>query len=294
MPTITISALEGNAQYLDGGAMFGNAPRVVWEKWARPDEQGRIRLACRCMLVEWGERKILCETGIGAYMEPTLAQRYGVEGTDHRLIRNLENLGVHPDQISHVILSHLHFDHAGGLLPAYHDRQEAKDELLFRNALYVVGAEAWERALHPHPRDRASFVPEIVEKLANSGRLQLVSGDSLEGLDPGVIRFLFSSGHTPGQMHTVVSGKNASFVFAGDLIPGKPWVHAPITMGYDRYPEKLIDEKLELYKSVLEGNWHIFFTHDPEIAAATIAQDTKGRYVTKSELAHMLRYSLND
>src|SRR4051812_44570609 len=111
---VKISSVEGNRQLLDGGAMFGNAPRLVWERWIKPDDRGRIPLACRAMLIELDNKKILCETGIGAFFEPKLAERFGVETpSKHMLLENLKKLNVNPEDIDEVILSHLHFDHAG-------------------------------------------------------------------------------------------------------------------------------------------------------------------------------------
>ncbi|MEM7646978.1 MAG: MBL fold metallo-hydrolase, partial [Pseudomonadota bacterium] len=109
-----LSSVEGNRQWLDGGSMFGNAPRAVWEKWTEVDSLGRIPLACRCLLIETDNQKILCEAGIGAFFEPKLAERFGVQNPDrHLLLENLESLGHSPESIDYVILSHLHFDHAG-------------------------------------------------------------------------------------------------------------------------------------------------------------------------------------
>ena len=177
-----------------------------------------------------------------------------------------------------VILSHLHFDHAGGLLPTYQELEQNGERLLFPTAEYVVGKQAWERALKPHSRDRASFVPVLNRLLEESGRLKLINPES-DQLLGGKIKFVTSSGHTPGQIHTVISDESGrSAFFAGDLIPGRHWVHVPITMGYDRYPEMLIDEKSELYKTALAEKWLILYTHDSEYSSSYIKQDEKGRY----------------
>lgn len=287
---IRISSLEGNHQLLDGGAMFGNAPRALWERWSQPDQLGRIPLACRSMLIEIGGTKLLCETGIGAYMEPSLASRYGVLEREHCLLDSLKARGLDHMDIDYVILSHLHFDHAGGLLPAY--GSEKADELLFPKARYVVGYEAWERAKKPHPRDRASFIPGLTEKLEASGRLLVLREGTLPGFDPNLLSFRFTSGHTPGHMHTLVRGAQETILFAGDLIPGKAWVHLPITMGYDRYAEQVIDEKSELYAEALPEDWLLFFTHDPEFAAARLTRDAKDRYMTKGEIARLDAYAI--
>ena len=117
-------ALAGNEQKLDGGAMFGHVPRAVWENWYSPDDQGRITLACRAFLVETDGRKILLETGIGAFFPPSLRERYGIHQDRHILLDSLAKLGLCHDDIDVVVLSHLHFDHAGGLLSAYEEGKQ--------------------------------------------------------------------------------------------------------------------------------------------------------------------------
>lgn len=282
MTTRTITAVSGNSQRLDGGAMFGNAPKALWMRWIAPDEQNRIPLACRCMLVRDGERLILLETGIGVFFEPSLRERFGVTEPQHVLLESLAKLGISPEQIDVVVFSHLHFDHAGGALTAWRDG--APLELIFPRAHFVVGAEAWRRAKEPHSRDRASFVPELNALLEQSGRLELVEGDTSKVLGDGY-RFHRSSGHTPGLLLTEVAMPAGPVVFAADLIPGRPWVHLPITMGYDRYPEMLIDEKQALLSDLLARKGRLFFTHDPDIAMGTIARDPKGKFHTVDDLA---------
>ena len=276
---ITISAVEGNAQKLDGGAMFGNAPRALWERWASPDEQGRIPLACRSALIEVGKTKILLETGIGAFFAPKLAERFGVQQSDRHLLReNLAQLGVTPDAIDYVVLSHLHFDHAGGLLPPFAEIEKGNQGLLFPNATFIVGREAMERAETPHLRDRASFIGNLPAKLKATGKVVLVDSDKAPGVLEDRLSFRQSHGHTPGQMHTVFKGNQDTVFFAGDLIPGRNWVHLPITMGYDRYPEKVIDEKAELYKVAVPERWWMFYTHDPEVKMSRVSKNEGGKF----------------
>jgi len=282
MSTRTLIPLAGNTQKLDGGAMFGNAPRAVWEKWAPPDAGNRIDLACRCLLVrethaDGRVRHVLLETGIGAFFEPKLRERYGVNETRHVLIDSLAQQGLAPADIDVIVISHLHFDHAGGLLNAWREGEPLS--LAFPRAQVVVSKKAWERACKPHARDRASYIPELPKLLDASGRLVIVEGAHSRVLGDGY-RFHYSDGHTPGLLLTEVAlpkDDGGPVLFASDLIPGAAWVHVPLTMGYDRYPELLIDEKAALLADCVARGVRLCFTHDPLVALAGVAGDN-GRY----------------
>ncbi len=271
--------------------MFGNAPRALWSRWAPPDEAGRVALACRALLVDDGARRILFETGIGTFFAPELRERYGVLETEHVLLQSLAALGLTDADIDVVVLSHLHFDHAGGLLAPY--RPGAQPELLFPRARFVVGKTALERAEHPHMRDRASYIPELPGLLRRSERLHVVDCDTdVTSLLGSQVRFSETLGHTPGMIHAHVQGERARLFFAADLVPGRAWVHLPITMGYDRYPEHLVDEKAELFSGFLETQDFLFFTHDPQIAAARLRQE-KGRFQPSQELGAFAAWDLD-
>ncbi len=270
-------SVEGNRQRLDGGAMFGNVPRALWQRWITPDDAHRIPLACRCLLVEEDSgRRVLFETGIGAFFSPKLRERFGVESAEHVLLKSLAELGFEPCDIDVVVLSHLHFDHAGGLLTPW--SEGTAPALVFPDASYVVSEPAWQRAMTPHARDRASFIPALQPLLAATGKLERVPSDSAKSSTLGDhYRLHASNGHTPGLLLTEVEAAEP-VLFAGDLIPGRPWVHLPITMGYDRFPELLIDEKTALLGDLVNRGGRIFFTHDADIALSTLALDERGRF----------------
>ncbi|MBL9077763.1 MAG: MBL fold metallo-hydrolase [Planctomycetes bacterium] len=272
----------GNAQKLDGGAMFGNAPKALWSRWARADDQNRIDLACRCLVLRDGEHTVLFEAGIGAFFAPELRRRYGVQQERHVLLDELAAIGVTPDAVDTVVLSHLHFDHAGGVLAAF--SAGAAPALVFPRAHYVVGEQAWQRALAPHMRDRASFVPELPPLLAATGRLERVAGERSARLGDRV-RFHHSDGHTPGMLLAEVATAGGPLLFCADLIPGLPWVRAAITMGYDRWPERLIDEKVALLDALERRGGRLFFTHDPDTAVARLGRDDDGRVVATEPVA---------
>ncbi len=269
-------AIEGNHQRLDGGAMYGNAPREVWKGWSAPDEKNRIDLSCRAMLLETDDgRRLLFETGIGNFFEPKLRERFGVTPDHHLLLAELKKLDIAPDSITDVVLSHLHFDHVGGVVERL---DNGTLRLAFPKARFFVGETQWQRAIKPHARDKASYIPEINALLESSGRLVRVADTSNQDLAP-IVTFSFSDGHTPGLMLSTIHLPKGPLVFVADLIPASPWVNAAITMGYDRFPERLIEEKHALLADVHAKNGAVFFTHDPAMPFARIQKDDKGRFV---------------
>ena len=268
-------SIRGNSQKLDGGAMFGNAPKTMWENWVEVDQENRIDLTCRALLVKEENRNILLEVGIGAFFDPKMKHRFGIVESHHVLLESLAELGLTHEDIDIVVLSHLHFDHIGGLLSEWKEGKEA--ELLFPNAAILVGREAWDRALNPHFRDRASFIPHLMSLLEQRDNLHIVDSDCHPLLGKEY-RFHLSHGHTPGMLLTEIAMPAGPVIFCADLIPGEPWVHLPITMGYDRFAEMLIDEKQSLLTDLLNRNGRLFFTHDAKIAVGRLQKNEKGKF----------------
>ncbi len=269
MESLKLTTVESNFIHLDGGAMFGNCPKEIWKKWIVPDERNRIRLSSRALLVQTPQgRNILIETGVGAFFDDKMKERFGIEQKENALKQNLENLGIGENDINDVILTHLHFDHAGGLLSAY---DEGPLRLLFPKANYYVSKSHWERAIDPPLREKMSFIPQLHELLEESQRLVFIEGGMNSKLDFG-LHFEYSHGHTMGLLLPYITHEDSFVIYASDLVPGVPWLHIPITMGYDRYPELIAQEKEKTLKIVCINKGKIVFTHDPTTSCVTLTQ----------------------
>ena len=292
MREIRLFSIEGNRQKLDGGSMFGNAPKPLWSKWIPADEHNRIELAGRSLLIKTENLNILLEAGIGTFFSPKLKQRFGVEGNTSKLLQDLNDIGIQQTDINVVILSHLHFDHAGGIVPSWPAINDPDWQPYFPNAYYISTAKQIERSINPHYRDKASFIPGLAEKLQASDRLVLIDKEEhafdtnhriLNELNE-FLSFYFSHGHTPGQLSTIIHGSKQKVFFAGDLIPGTNWVHVPISMGYDRYPEQLINEKELLLNRAFKESWLLCYTHDPKHAMSSLKRGDAGEFIASDPL----------
>ncbi len=277
-PFLRFTALNGNSMRLDGGAMFGNAPKALWKKWLKPDDHNMIHIGSRALLIQTKNKNILFETGTGAYLSPEMKKRFKILEHHHVLLDSLKKTGLDHTDITHIILSHLHFDHAGGLLKAW-EEGDRKLELLFPNAQFIVGKANFERSKVPHLRDKASFIPQLSSLLEQSKRLVLVENEERLDFDAVQIEFIESIGHTPGMMVSGIQTPDHNIFFVGDIAPGTAWVNLPITMGYDRFPERLIDEKQIIFHRIVKRNAWIFYPHDHKFAASTLMFDEEsGRF----------------
>lgn len=269
--------IEGNRMMLDGGSMFGNAAKELWKRWVTPDELNRIPLATRCVLLKGTPHgNILLDAGAGHYLSKDILKRYEINEGCNTLIENLKSVGVPHEKIDIVLLSHLHFDHVGGLV----DNVDGTLQLLFPNASYYIGEGQWERAKEPHhPRDRVySMIQEIMDLLIASGRMKMINNKNLDCLSP-TLSLSFSNGHAYEQIIIKMQIKEQKYVFPTDLIPGRHWVNLPITMGYDRNPELIVNEKTPLLKEIYKDNAILIFVHDPDMPACRIEKNEKGSFV---------------
>jgi glyoxylase-like metal-dependent hydrolase (beta-lactamase superfamily II) len=254
-----VFALSDGRFALDGGAMFGVVPRVFWQKTNPPDERNRITLALRPLLIKTPQALVLADTGIGTKQNEKFRQIYRVEQPPH-LLDSLSNAGFKPEDVTHVVNSHLHFDHAGNdtirdlsgaIVPA------------FPNAKYIVQEKEWQMALKPDVRSKASYLPENFMPVQEARQLVTVNGDS--EFTPGV-SVIHTGGHTAGHQSLVAESQGQRLVYWGDLIPTASHVNVPYVMGYDTTPLVTIEQKERLLKRVVEEHWLMCFEHDPEIA----------------------------
>ncbi len=259
---------------LDGGAMFGVVPRVLWQKTNPPDERSRIRLALRLLLITTPEERILVDTGIGTKHGPEFDAMFNVDRSDN-LDAALSRLNLNPEEITTVILTHLHFDHAGGATKL---DDSGKPVPRFPNARYVVQEMEWHDATHPNRRTRGSYRADDFLPLEAAGKLELVDGDT--ELMPGV-KLLRTGGHTRGHQIVLVESEARTCVYWADLVPTCSHVNIPYIMGYDLFPLDTMKQKEELIARAAAGKWACVFEHDPETELGLITS-TDGRYRVRS------------
>jgi glyoxylase-like metal-dependent hydrolase (beta-lactamase superfamily II) len=265
-----LHALSDGFFGLDGGAMFGVIPRPVWQKTNPPDERNRIRLALRPLLIVTPAERILVDAGIGDGHDPRFADLYRIEKPDN-LDASLARAGFSPEDVTRVVLTHLHFDHCGS---ATRLSESGSPVPRFPNARYYVQQKEWDLALNPNRRSRAAYLPQHFLPLEEAGLLDIIDGD-LE-LVPG-IELVRVGGHTPGMMLAFIRSGGRTALFWSDLIPTKAHIATPYIMGYDLLPLETMDRKEELVGRAVAEGWLSFLGHDPELPAGTIALK-EGKY----------------
>ena len=262
---------------LDGGAMFGVVPKSIWNKLNPADENNLCSWALRCLLIEDGDKLILIDNGNGTKQDEKFFSHYYLYGDD-TLEKSLAKYGFVKDDITDVILTHLHFDHCGGSIDKVNDKLVPA----FKNATYWSNKRHWEWAVHPNDREKASFLKENILPIQESGQLKFIEvGEAKEGrfgsaLFNSTISLRFVSGHTESMMLPQITYKNKTIVFMADLLPSAAHIPVPYVMAYDMFPLTTINEKKSFLREAIENNYILFFEHDPQYECCNLQQTERG------------------
>lgn len=252
----TLSIVSDGTFWLDGGAMFGIVPKVLWNKLNPADECNRIKLGMNCLLIQTPERKILVDTGVGKKLDDKFKDMYRLE-RNTGLIESLGNIGIQPEDVDFVVNTHLHFDHCGG------NTVEKDGDYVptFPKAQYVIQEQEWHDATNTNERTRASYVQENFLPIKASGQLLLVNGDY--ELLPG-ISVIVTNGHTQGHQSVMIESDGKKAIYLGDLVPTSSHVKIPYIMGYDLFPIDVVEKKREILSQAIKERWLLIFEHDSE------------------------------
>ncbi|QEK51654.1 MBL fold metallo-hydrolase [Pedobacter aquae] len=255
---------------LDGGAMFGVVPKAIWNKTNPADENNLCTWAMRCLLIEDGDKIILVDNGIGDKQDEKFLSHYHLHG-DASLDSSLAKLGYNKDDITDVILTHLHFDHCGGSII------KKGDELVpaFKNANYWSNQQHWEWAVLPNAREKASFLKENILPIHESGQLKFIPVEDGYAFSENInIRFAF--GHTDAMMLPEIHIDGTTFLYMADLLPSVGHIPQPYVMSYDMFPLKTLEEKKRILELAEKNNYILILEHDPIHECCTLQMTEKG------------------
>jgi glyoxylase-like metal-dependent hydrolase (beta-lactamase superfamily II) len=263
-----LHAIETGHFKLDGGAMFGVVPKPLWERTNPADEMNRIKMAARSLLIEDGSRLILIDTGMGNKQSEKFFSHYALWG-DFNLDSSLKEKGFHRDDITDVVFTHLHFDHCGGAIVR---NKKGFYEPAFKNAHFWSHKDHWQWAIEPNVREAASFLPENILPIEESGQLNFVQNAKKElGFE-----VLLMDGHTEKQLLPVIQHKGKTIVFAADLIPTIGHLPIPYVMGYDTRPLLTLSEKKRFLATAVDQDYLLFLEHDAENQLISLKNTEKG------------------
>jgi glyoxylase-like metal-dependent hydrolase (beta-lactamase superfamily II) len=270
-----LTMVNGGNFRLDGGAMHGVVPKTLWSKLVSCDASNRCEYTTRCLLIETGGRRILVETGNGDKFPPKLKDIYGIDH-DRSIGDALREVGVEPESIDTVVMTHMHFDHSGGTT---RKTSSGALEPVFKRAKHVVQKLEWEDATHPHERNRASYLGENIGPLGEAGLLQLVDGET--ELAPGV-RVIPTPGHTRGHQSVLVGFEGGPrALFLGDVVPTAVHTRLPWVMAYDLDPARTLETKRALFRRALVENWLLLWGHDRDHMGGRLGLDKDGNFVVR-------------
>ncbi len=270
-------SIETSEFSLDGGAMFGIVPKPIWEREAPSDALNRIDMVTRSLLLCSDEKKILIDTGNGTKWEEKYRDIYNIDTSRYNIENSLTKYGFSADDITDIINTHLHFDHAGGNTKI----DDGSIVPTFPNAKYWVTKEHWELANHPSQKDSGSFIEHDWKVLAENGMIETVNGNEpfIKGIDSYI-----TQGHTAGLLHPMISDGTKTLFYGADIFPLAAHISIPWVMAYDVQPVVTMKEKEILLPKMQDEEWILFLEHDPKIQACTVHQDGKHFKMNESVL----------
>ncbi|MCH8331251.1 MAG: MBL fold metallo-hydrolase [Bacteroidetes bacterium] len=252
---------------LDGGAMFGVVPKTMWNKLNPPDENNLCTWAMRCLLLEYDDRKVLIDTGIGNKQDEKFFSYFEPHGDDS-LMNSISKLGLSAEDITDVFNTHFHFDHCGGAVI----KEGEEFGPAFPNATYWTNKKQWEWALDPNPREKASFLKENIQPMQDAKELQFIETQDMIEVFPG-FRVKFVYGHTEAMMIPHIDFNGKTVVYMADLIPSTAHVHLPFVMAYDVRPLQTLEEKGVFLQEAVDKDYVLFFEHDKNTECCTLQSD---------------------
>ncbi|MBA2763028.1 MAG: MBL fold metallo-hydrolase [Segetibacter sp.] len=262
-----------NAGYfkLDGGAMFGVVPKSIWNKLNPADENNMCTWALRCLLIEVNDKRILIDTGMGNKQDAKFFSHYYMHGNE-TLETSLAKHGFTKNDITDVLLTHLHFDHCGGSIV----REGEQLVPAFKNATYWSNEQHWKWAIQPNEREKASFLKENILPIKESGRLKFAEVKDSTSIIDDAITLKFAYGHTDAMMLPVINYNGKTIVYMADLLPSAAHIPLPYVMGYDMFPLTTLNEKKSFLQEAMEKKYVLYFEHDPSVECCTLQTTDKG------------------
>ncbi len=254
---------------LDGGAMFGVVPKTLWSRGIPADEKNRISMTMRCLLIKSRVtgKIYLIDNGVGTKFNDKMMDIYQIDFSERELSHSLQEQGFNFDDITDIIFTHLHFDHCGGT--TFFD-DKGNINYAFKNAVYHVNERHWETATNPNARETASFLPDNIQPIKESGKLNLVNDHHI--FESG-LSTVIANGHTLGQQLPKIDGDNKTIVFVADLLPTHVHLPLPWVMGYDMRPIETLKEKELFMKQAAENNWYLYLEHDLDVEMLKVSYD---------------------
>lgn len=270
-----ISSVNTGFFKLDGGAMFGVVPKVMWQKLNPPDENNMCTWAMRCLLIQKEGKNILVDTGIGNKQDARFRSHFHPHGEEN-LIDSLAQKGLNPNDITDILFTHLHFDHSGG---AVSKDEEGNFIPTFPKATYWTTQDHWEWAMNPNPREKASYLKENFVPLMDNGLIQFIDFEGKNEKEWEGIQLRKLYGHTEGMMMLMIPYNASKLVYCADLIPSMHHISLPYVMSYDLRPLETMKEKKKLLEEAVNNDWKLFFEHDPVNESCSLIRNEKGRIV---------------